>query len=285
MRKIKDMIMKNNLSLVTFLLLLFPIVESNGQDIEYGSNNGKYLKIFNHQIYYEEYGKGTPFLLLHGGSSSIIGNKEVIPELANHFKVIAIDSPGHGRSEQTDSLSYQLLADYFIEIIDQLKLDSVYVMGLSDGGNAALIMAADRPETIKKVIVSGSQFRGPDAFEDDYLFLTAITPEQVEKEWSSWKDDYLKLAYDGNDWKKFIIDLREMWNRDIYIPGNKVDKISSEVMIVFGDRDLVKLEHGLEMYRAIKGSELLILPNTGHSTFNQRPELMSKLAVEFFINN
>ena len=60
-------------------------------------------------------------------------------------------------------MSYQLLADYFIEIIDLLKFDSAYVMGLSDGGVAGLIMAADRPETIKKVIASGAPFRGPDA--------------------------------------------------------------------------------------------------------------------------
>jgi len=270
----------NYLILLTVILWVEP---THGQPIIYGSNNGKHVSVFNHQIYYEEYGNGTPLLLLHGGSSSIIGNKDVIPELASHFKVIAIDSPGHGRSEQTDSLSYQLLADYFIEIIDQLKLDSAYVMGLSDGGNAALIMAADRPETIKKVIVSGAQFKGPDAIEDDYLWLTKITPEKVEKgEWGSWKDDYLKLAYDGNDWKKIIIDLREMWKQDIYIPDNKVNKIRSKVMIVFGDRDLVKLEHGLEMYRAIKGSELLVLPNTGHGTFDQRAKLMCEFAVEFF---
>jgi pimeloyl-ACP methyl ester carboxylesterase len=265
--------------------LAFFADQTLAQDIVYGSNNGKYLSIYDHQIYYEEYGTGAPLLLLHGGSSSIGGDGKIIPFLANYFKVIAIDSPGHGRSEQTDSLSYQLLANYFIKLIDQIKLDSVYVMGISDGGNAALIMAADRPEKIKKVIVSGSQFRGPDVIEDNYLFFTTITPEYVEKEWGSWKDDYLELAYEGNDWNKFIIDLREMWNRDIYIPVNKVNKIKSKVMIVFGDNDLVKLEHGLEMYRAIEGSQLLILPNTSHGTFNQRSELLSKFAVDFLINN
>jgi len=274
---------KFSLTIPLFMFVFYSYF-SFAQEVQYGSNNGKYLTVFDHQIYYEEYGKGTPLLLLHGGSSSISGVGKIIPVLANHFNVIAIDLPGHGRSEQTASLSYQLLADYFIEFINQLKLDSVYVMGISDGGNAALIMAADRPETIKKIIVSGSQFKGPDVYAEDYLFLTTITPEQVEKEWDSglWNDKYMKSAFKGNDWKKLIYDLRKMWNQEVYIPEEKVEKIDTKVMIVFGDKDLVKLEHGIEMYRAIKGSQLLILPNTGHGTFDQRPELLTKIAVEFY---
>src|SRR5688572_17084539 len=80
--------------------------------IKYGSNNGKYQTIQGIKIYYEEYGGGMPLLLLHQGLGSIENLSGIIPELAKHFRVIAPDAPGHGRSEHADSLSGELLADY-----------------------------------------------------------------------------------------------------------------------------------------------------------------------------
>ena len=81
------------------------------------------------QIYYEEYGKGTPLILLQGGMGSIEDFALCIPELSKHFRVIAPDTPGQGRSELADSMSYELMAAYISKLIDILKLDSAYVMG------------------------------------------------------------------------------------------------------------------------------------------------------------
>ena len=80
--------------------------------IKYGSNHGKYATIHNTKIYYEEYGPGVPLLLLHQGLGSIENLAGIIPERSKHFRVIAPDATGHGRSEHADSLSGELLADY-----------------------------------------------------------------------------------------------------------------------------------------------------------------------------
>src|ERR1043165_4081751 len=85
---------------------------ASAQQVAYGSNSGKYLSIRNTQIYYEEYGKGIPLLLLQGGMGSIADFKRCIPELSKHYRVIAPDSPGQGRSGLADSMSYQLMASY-----------------------------------------------------------------------------------------------------------------------------------------------------------------------------
>ena len=115
------------LLLAIFSLLMRP---SFGQEqIKYGSNDGKYISISSTKIYYEEYGQGPVLLLLHGGLGSIHDFAMVIPELSEHFRVIAVDSPGHGRSEHADSLSYQLMADYNSELIDKMDLDSLYIIG------------------------------------------------------------------------------------------------------------------------------------------------------------
>jgi hypothetical protein len=134
-----------------WILTLLFFGNSSYAQINYGSNNGSYITIKNVKIYYEEYGQGIPLILLHGGFGSISHFKNVIEPLSKKYRVIAMDSPGQGRSEQIDSMSYQIYANYYAEFIDNLKLDSVYVLGWSDGGNSAFILAYDRPDKVKKV--------------------------------------------------------------------------------------------------------------------------------------
>lgn len=112
-----------------------------------------FSSIFNGLLFRDTY-KGTPLLLLYGGFGSIKDYKNVIGPLSIKYKVIALDSPGQGRSEQIDSISYQIYVNYYAEFIDQMKLDGVYILGWFDGGNTAYILAYDRPDKVKKVIVS-----------------------------------------------------------------------------------------------------------------------------------
>src|SRR5688572_7279414 len=130
---------------------------TSSKEIVYGSNGGQRLQIFNTRIYYEEYGQGMPLLLLSGGgiNRSIKDFGKCIPELSKHYRTIAIDTPGQGRSEMPDSLSYELLTAFFERMVDSLKLDSVYVMGWSDGAIAGILLAEKRSDKIKKVIAVG----------------------------------------------------------------------------------------------------------------------------------
>src|SRR5688572_19155545 len=126
--------------------------------IEYGSNNGKQVSIFDKKIYYEEYGQGTPLILLSGGGleRSIKDFENCIPGLAERYRVIAPDTPGQGRSEQADTLTYDILLEFTSRLIDSLKIDSAYVMGWSDGGIIGILLAEKRPDKIKKVIAVGA---------------------------------------------------------------------------------------------------------------------------------
>ena len=100
--------MKLTLAILFFLINLQLLGQTK---VEYGSNNGQYLEVNNTKIYYEQYGEGSPVLLLHGGMGSISNFDTLIPDLSKHFKLIAIDSPSHGRSYSIDSLSYNIIAN------------------------------------------------------------------------------------------------------------------------------------------------------------------------------
>jgi len=269
-----------NLISFTFLFLLGNL--SVAQEINYGSNNGAYVEVSGTHIYYEEYGEGVPLLLLHGGLiGSIAHYGQVIPDYAKNFRVIAIDSPGHGRSEHPDTLSYQLLADYFSQFIDVLELDSVYIIGWSDGGIAALLLAADRPEKVKRVLTVGAQF-GQSGYTPDGLEFTTATYEEIEK-WTDFANEYKSKGYKGNDFKEFVEDCIQMWGKDPYVPEDKVRKINCRTMIVLGDRDgFISLEHGMEMYREIEGSEFFVVPGASHMVFWDKPRLIVAVGNEFF---
>lgn len=276
------------LILFSISLVAFWINPISGQEeIQYGSNNGQYISIQGTQIYYEEYGKGTPLLMFHGGTGLIEHYKQVIPELSNHFRVIAVDSPGHGRSEHPDTISYQLQADYFSEFIDKMELDSVYIIGWSCGGNFALLLAADRPDKVKRVMISGANIDHSGYTEAGMQWTSMFTPEYVEEHSKSKQaKDYEAKAYKGNNWSDFISDCAKMWAANPYVPIEKINKIKCKLLIVLGDRDsIVKLDHGVKMYRLIKGSEFLVLPNTGHMVFWDKPELITHIGIEFFNRN
>ena len=120
------------------LLLLFTVAGTSAQvemnfdfQVPYGENEavGKFVEINGAKIYYEEYGKGEPLLLIHGNGSSIHDMGNQIDYFRTKYRVIAADNRGHGKSElATDSLTYRQMAHDLEGLVRYLKLDSINVI-------------------------------------------------------------------------------------------------------------------------------------------------------------
>jgi pimeloyl-ACP methyl ester carboxylesterase len=278
--------MKNTLTFLVCFVLCVACGKEENKPVPYGSNTGKQFTINGRKIYYEEYGKGTPLLLLSGGgiSRSIRDFGQIIPELSKHYRVIAPDTPGQGRSEEVDSLSYALLTDGMSKLIDSLKLDSIQIIGFSDGAIVAILLAEKRADKVRRVVAVGANngikgFNVPEGFNFDSVSVP--TPEQWGKHHE--KDiEWYNTMPPKKDWKKMVNLLNRMWYESVYFPESVYGNINIPVMIVQGDRDDISLDHALELHRAIKNSELCILPNTTHDVFKERPELITKIAMDFF---
>ncbi len=251
------------------------------ESIRYGSNKGKYLTLHGTKIYYEEYGEGIPLLLLHQGLGSIENLSDIIPELSKHFRVIAPDAPGHGRSEQADSLSGDLLAQYCSALIDELQLDSAYVMGWSTGGNTSLLLAANRPDKIKKVVSGASNTKSSGLTQEGRDLLKEYTVEAV-KEDKDWLDRYQRMNPQPDKWVKFWEDGQKMSSREIKVPDDKLASIDVPVLIIRGDRDMIRIEHSVELFRSLKKGQLCIYPNVGHEMPELKSEMLCKIAIAFF---
>ncbi|MCE6988081.1 alpha/beta fold hydrolase [Dyadobacter sp. CY323] len=269
-----------------YLLLIFTLISCSNPKkpagpVKYGSNGGQHLTIKGTKIYYEEYGTGTPLLLLHQGLGSIENLSGVIPGLSAHFRVIAPDAPGHGRSEQADSLSSDLLADYCSALIDALKLDSAYVLGWSMGGNTALLLAANRPDKIKKVVSGASNTKSGGLTQEARDLLQEYTVEAV-KEDKDWLEHYQAMNPQPEKWVKFWEDTQKSWSREIKIPDDKLSSIAIPVLIIRGDRDMIKLDHSIEIFQSLKKGQLCIYPNTDHEMPDEKGDILCKIAIDFF---
>lgn len=254
--------------------------QSLPNDIDYGSNNGKTIEVNGTKLYYEEYGQGTPLILLHGGLSSIRGLRSIIPALSKSFHVYAVDAPGNGRSEQADSISYPLMADYYSRMIDLLQLDSVYVYGFSLGGTTALHLAANRQDKVK-MLIAHSASNHLDGYNEQFAGTPEMTPEVVEEYAQWWLEGHLKRTPEPDKWKKFIHDMQKVWYPREFISDSSLQSIKASTLIVQGDKDLIWINTAHHIHTQIKNSQLAILPNTTHFVHGEDPELLLDIIVPF----
>ena len=265
-----------NLSVVGLLVIF--------TNCNYNVSKTGFATILDTKIYYEEYGQGAPLIILSGGgiNRSVRDFDGCIPKLSSKFRVILPDSPGQGKSQQPDTLSYEMLTEFFSQFIDSLHLDSVYLMGWSDGGIAALLLAERKPDQIKKVIAVGANngLKGALPAEID---ISLVKPQPLEV-WGENNKEVID-AYTTDlkkDWKKMMNNLNGMWYQERYFPDSILHRIQLPTMIVQGDKDDIDVGHAVELHRMIPKSQLCILPNTTHEVFTERPELISDLAMDFF---
>ncbi|HNR56541.1 MAG TPA: alpha/beta hydrolase, partial [Flavobacteriales bacterium] len=95
------------------------------------------------RLYYELHGAGDPLVLLHGGGSTITTTfGSILPDLARHHRVIAVELQAHGHTADRDMpLSFQQDADDVAELMRVLNVDSADIFGFSNGATTAMYLA------------------------------------------------------------------------------------------------------------------------------------------------
>jgi len=232
----------------------------------YGTNSkaGKYVEVNGIKLYYEVYGEGHPLVVLHGNGGSIKGGAWHYPELIKKYKVIAIDSRAQGKSTDTNApLTYELMAADVNALLKELKIDSVYVWGQSDGAILGLILAMNYPGKVKKVLAFGANIQ-PDT--------TALFPWAVNA--------IAKAAKDTSNLK--TKKLNQLMQDHPNIPFTGVSKINIPVLIMAGDRDAIRPEHTLKLFQNIPKSQLCILPGTTHGAAWEKRDLFLQILTDFF---
>jgi pimeloyl-ACP methyl ester carboxylesterase len=248
-------------------------------DTPYGENQavGKYIEINGAKIYYEEYGKGEPLLLIHGNQGNIKTMGNQIDGFKSKYRVIIADSRGHGKSElKTNALSYEEITADWEGLVNHLKLDSVSIIGWSDGGIIALKMGINDKIKIKKIVAMGANLR-PDATALPYSVVLKIWKERMNIESKITEKDTTR------NWKLRKQHYGLMLDQTP-IPLSDLSKIKAKVLIIAGDEDEVKGEHSLEIYKNIPNAQLCIMPGATHFAPASNIELFNGITDRFLSN-
>lgn len=242
----------------------------------YGNNEetGKYIAVNGVKMYYEEYGKGEPLLLIHGNSGNIKSMENQIEYFKDKYRVIVADNRGHGKSElNTDSLTYQQIAQDWEELVLALKQDSINIVGWSDGGIIALKMGISGKTKIKKLVAMGANLR-PDS--------SAVHGWAINHDLASLKSIKAKIAAGDTsenwDLQKQLLEILLVQPN---IPTADLAKIKAKVLIMAGDEDITKNSHSVEMYENIPQAQLCIMPGENHYTPVSNPKRFNEIVSRF----
>ncbi len=246
---------------------------------------GEYAQVHGFKMYYEIHGRGRPVVLLHGGMNTIETSfAKQIPVLSQHHRVIAIEQMAHGHTADVAgrTLTYEAMAEDTAALLAHLRVRDADLIGWSDGGQIALRLAFTHPELIRRVIASGVGFGATPAVAKD------LGPEKdFGKIAAGWFPEgyaaYQRVSPDGpQHWQIVAVKGRAMWSAPTWgFRPTDLAKINLPVLIVAGDRDLVSLEETNRMVRAIPKAQVLILPGTGHTTFQDRPMWLNPILLDF----
>jgi pimeloyl-ACP methyl ester carboxylesterase len=224
-----------------------------------------WIQINGHRMYYAVRGSGPTLVLLHGGGDSGEHSFErQIDVFAAKHRIIAPDQVGHGHTPDLPGpLSYTSMMQDTATLLQRLQLRGVDVMGFSDGGILALMLAARHPPLVRRVVVSGVN----------------IAPEGLTAEQRADLQTVQERRPVTLDQK-----LARLWltspTPDELNPA-LLATIDKPVLVISGDRDAITLEHTLQIYRALPQAELCILPGTDHATFSGRPEWLNPIIAAF----
>jgi len=222
-------------------------------------------------LYYETYGDGPPLLLVHGNGTSIGVMAAQIEFFEKHYKVIAMDSRDHGRSADSDGpITYEKMTDDLAALIEHLKLDSVDVIGWSDGGIEALLLGVRHPTKVRKIVSMAANLNpSSDAFypesEELIRMMIASTPDSV------------KNTPEGKRAQK----VAGMMVKEPNIAPKLLEQITAPTLVLAGDHDVVRTEHTVAIFRHLQKAQLAILPNSTHMVAFDDPELFNTTVVRF----
>lgn len=270
---------KSTLKKIIFFFLIFQFGISNAQNkitTPYGNNKeaGKYAAVNGTKIYYEEYGSGEPLLIIHSCGTDIKAMEYQIEYFKNKYRVIVADSRGQGKSElNSKELSYNLMANDLEELVKQLKLNTINILGWSDGGIIALKMGINNNVNINKIITMGANLR-PDTTAINTWAYNQVREIHAENLAMAKKGDKSK------DWNKELI-LDKLLMNQPNIKHNELHKIKAPVLLMIGDRDIIKNKHAVEIYNNIRKAQLCIMPGTNHGAPRNKHKMFNEIANTF----
>ena len=228
--------------------------------------------------HYEEQGEGDPLVLLHGGMSDSSAWAMQLPALAAAYHVYTPDRRGHGRSADNDEpYSYEDMAAQTVAFLDQVVGGAAHLVGWSDGGNVALLVAAQRPDLVRRQVVMGSNFHHEGLLD---AFDLGDDPEAPDV--AMFKAMHDAVSPGGTDhWASFFHRSARMWREGPTMTVADLARIDVPTLVLAGDDEVIHLAHTCALYESLPASQLAIVPGTSHALGLEKPETVNRIVLDF----
>lgn len=200
------------------------------------------VKVNDIVLNYDVVGSGYPIILLHGNGENYTIFNKLIDKLKEDYTVYAVDSRCHGESDDTEEVSYNLMAEDIIAFIKELNIENPMLYGFSDGGIVGLLVAIKEPELLSKLIVSGVNINPKGLKNGTYMFCKVVS------------------FFNRNKLIKLMVN-------EPNITIEELQSIKVPTVLLVGDRDCIKLSHTKLIHRNIKDSKLEIVRKANHFNY------------------
>jgi len=232
---------------------------------------------------YEEHGRrrdAEPVVLLHGG---LLGGAATwgaqIPALASRHRVYVPDRRGHGRTPDVPGpYSYEEMADETVDFLTQVVRTPAHLIGFSDGGDIALLVARDHPDLVRKVVTIGANYHHEGLHP---AFLAGLRGEPGAPTWASARSSSEQITTGPAPADEIIDKVEQMWLTGPTMTTADLARVAAAVLVMVGDDDCVTFDHTVSLYESLPHGQLAVIPGTSHLCLEEKPALVNSLIVDF----
>ena len=229
------------------------------------------------RIWYAVFGSGPVVVLLHGGLGHSGNWGHQVPALVEAgYRVVAVDSRGHGRSTRDSTpYSYELMASDVAAVLDRLRIGKAAFAGWSDGACIALIMAMQFPERAAGVLFFGCNM-------DPSGTKPFVPTPVIDRCFGRHSRDYARLSAAPDGFGAFAEAVGAMMRTEPNYSAVDLARVETPVLIVHSENDeFIKRDHAEYLARSIPNAELIVLPGASHFAPLQRPTLFNGVMLDF----
>jgi pimeloyl-ACP methyl ester carboxylesterase len=265
-------------------------------------------------LHYHEAGDGPPLLLLHGsgpGVSAWANYRGNLPVFAEHFRTLALDFPGFGKSYSPNGNPLAAGLPAVVDFLDALGLDAVPVLGNSMGGNIAARLAATHPERVSRLVTIGGI--GMSVFSaappEGIKLLVQFVEDPTRERLMAWMEsmvystdilteEFVEMRWAAASDPKALTDVRAMFNSaTLKAMGtgrtaqaldavSLLSKIQAPTLITWGRDDRVTPMDGcLVAMRLIAKAELHVFYDCGHWAMIERKDEFESTVLNYFLRD
>lgn len=220
------------------------------------------------QLHYIEQGQGKPLILLHGNGENCDYFEHQIPCFARDYRVIAMDTRGHGQSPRGDKpFTIKQFAEDLHDFMDEKAIGKAILLGFSDGGNIALTFALKYPERVEKLIIDGAN-----------LFPSGVRPLY------QWPIEIgyriAKLFAKKSEKAKQNAEMLALMVNEPHIEPSELARLTMPVLVVAGTKDMIKESHTRLIYKSLPNAKLEIIEGD-HFVANKNYEAFNTVVKVF----